>query len=383
MKNIFISLLAVAALASCTKSEIQYEQPEEIALAPIASNVTKSVAGYTDAGVFDGVFPTSIDLYVFANAQDENASGVLQSSWTSPYFSNALFSWQSGGNVGSVENNGAPNNTTATAGAYAGNPTRYWPNVKSLKFAGVSKACNVNDGTDDAAEPTIAEGNESTMTITIDAYTQDNTKVAEGANDLMWFPITEAYNKRENEIPAHMKHACSWITINIYGDDVTATYSTTVDGNTVTNTGWTLNSLNVKSLVHTASVDCGTTAEWTIADNATTSDETYYNGDTTFTKATANYESTTNNFIVIPQTPTSLDVKYTYTSDAANNLTLTETKNVPLTFGKAQDGTTDLKWLPGYHYIYNVKITATEILIDPVVVGWTNYSGNNIDKEVE
>ena len=42
MKKIFISLLAVAALAACTKSEVAYEASAEIGFAPAVKNVTKA-----------------------------------------------------------------------------------------------------------------------------------------------------------------------------------------------------------------------------------------------------------------------------------------------------------------------------------------------------
>ena len=70
MKKIIISMMAVAALAACTKSEIQYEPSGEISFAPVAKNVTKSVAGY-NGETFDGVFPTNVNLYVFANASND------------------------------------------------------------------------------------------------------------------------------------------------------------------------------------------------------------------------------------------------------------------------------------------------------------------------
>ena len=354
MKKIIISMMAVAALVACTKSDIQYETAGEISFAPIASNVTKSVAGY-DGNTFNGVFPTDIDLYVFANAQDE-IDGVLQQSWTTPYFANALFEWEAGGTEDTQTFDGK---SYATVGAYAGNPTRYWPNVKTLKFAGYSDACNVSN-----LIPTM---NDDLSALTINGYVQDNTKKAEGANDLMWFPCDgQPYSKQANEIAAQMKHACSWITINVAGDDVTA-------GN------WTLNSLVVKSLKHSGNVVCNaTTAQWT--PTGVGADEEYYNAGTTFTEEYVKYEKNANNFIVLPQQPTSLDVTYTYTSQEATSstaaITLTETKNVPLTF----NGTDH--WAPGVHYIYNVLITASEILIDPVVVDWTNYTGNTINKEV-
>ena len=346
MKKILFSVLAVAALAACTKSEVQYEPAGEIAFAPVAKNVTKSVAGY-NGETFDGVFPTNVNLYVFANASNDAGT-----AWDAPYFENAMFVYNESKDV-----------NTAVKGAYAGDPTRYWPNVKTLKFAGYSDACGVVKN---------AEMDFAANELTIPAYAQDNaTYTAEGANDLMWFPCDgQAYSKQANEIAAQMKHACSWITINVAGDDVTA-------GN------WTLNSLVVKTLIHSGSVVCdATTANWTLGTE--TADEDYYNDGTTFTKSYVKYEKNANNFIVLPQEPTDLEVKYTYTSDAANNLTLTETKSVPLKYAEVTvDGETVSKpWEPGVHYIYNVLITASEILIDPVVVEWTNYDGNEIDKTV-
>lgn len=342
MKKIIISMMAVAALAACTKSEVQYEPAGEIGFAPVAKNVTKSVAGY-NGDTFDGVFPTNVNLYVFANASNDAGT-----AWDAPYFENAKFVYNESKDV-----------NTAVKGAYAGDPTRYWPNVKTLKFAGYSDACGVVKN----AEMDFADNE-----LTIPAYTQDNdTYTAEGANDLMWFPCDgQAYSKQAEEIAAQMKHACSWITINVAGDDVTAE-------------NWTLNSLVVKTLIHSGSVVCdATTANWTLGTE--TADEDYYNAGTTFTESYVKYEKNANNFIVLPQTPTSLDVTYTYTSQEAIGttpaITLTETKNVPLTF----NGTDS--WAPGVHYIYNVLITATEILIDPVVVDWTNYDGNEIDKTV-
>ena len=339
MKKIIISMMAVAALAACTKSEVQYETAGEISFAPIASNVTKSVAGY-NGETFDGVFPTGVNLYVFANAINDAGT-----AWEDPYFENAKFVYNESKDV-----------NTAVKGAYAGDPTRYWPNVKTLKFAGYSDACGVAKN----AEMDFADNE-----LTIPTYTQDNaTYKAEGANDLMWFPCDgQAYSKQANEIAAQMKHACSWITIKVAGDDVTAD-------------NWTLNSLVVKSLKHSGNVVCNaTTAQWTLT--GVGADEEYYNAGTTFTDEYVKYEKNANNFIVLPQEPTDLEVNYTYTSDATNNLTLTETKSVSLDYDAA--GTA---WQPGVHYIYNVLITATEILIDPVVVEWTEYDGNEIDKTV-
>ena len=351
MKKILFSLVALAALAACSKSEIAYEQTGEIVLSPVTSNTTKSVAGY-NGNTFDGIFPTTIDLYVFANAQDENAQGELISSWTSPYFKNAHFVHSSKGNEGTQTH--PTLGPVATEGAYAGDPTRYWPNVKTLKFVGYSDACNVT-----SLNPTVAD---NLSTLTIAGYVQDNTMTSEGANDLMWFPVTEAYGKAEGEIPAQMKHACSWITVNVKGD-------ATTKGN------WILNSLVVTDIAHTGTATCGATAAtWDDYDNI--EDEDYYNEQTsasdfdpeegtTFTDQYVEYYKTAaNNFIVIPQVPTTLEVTYSYESDT--DIWFHETKVISLDYDGAST-----KWQSGVHYIYNLTITATEILIDPVVVTWT------------
>lgn len=361
MKKLFIALMACAAVVSCSKSDIVFDNEQsEIAFSPVAQNTTKSVAGY-NGDTFDGVFPTDIDLYVFANAVEGTYS---KDNVGSSYFQNAQFEYNSSKGVESQQ----PTTGTgiATAGAWAGNPTRYWPNVKTLVFAGYSDACGVAK---------TAKMDFGSKKLTIDSYTQDNTTYTEeGTNDLMWFPCDgTAYDKSANEIAAAMKHACSWITILVKGDNVTAANGST----------WKLDKLVVNSLVHTGKVECGaTSATWTIASDATKANEDYYapNTGTAFTTTATKYEKITNNFIVIPQTPTTLDVTYTYTSDATNNLTLTETKNVSLAFDTTRPSS---PWLSGYHYIYTITITATEILIDPYVVDWTAYTRNEIAKEVQ
>lgn len=361
--------MALAALAACTKSEVQYEPSGEISFAPVAKTLTKSVAGYdygasdthhTDGkdGQFDGVFPTGVNLYVFANASNDAVT-----AWEDPYFKNALFVHSK--TKGSQDTQTFDEESYATTGAYAGQPTRYWPNVKTLKFAGYSNACGISATNDNVTMDF------TNNVLTIQSYTQDNkTNTAEGTNDLMYFLCDgNPYSKQATEIAAQMKHACSWITINV----------AVADG--LENNGYKLNCLELAKFYHTGKVVCSTSAvTWTDLTNDKT--ETYYgpdaNGDLNSTHQP--FENVSNNFIVIPQTPVNLNVTYTYVSqdnESGADLTLTETAPVSLALA---DGTA---WQAGTHYIYNVTITATEILIDPVVVDWTNYAGNNIGKEVK
>ena len=366
MKKLLLSIFAVATLFSCSKSDVIYlEEQSEIGFSPFAQNITKSVAGY-DGDTFDGIFPTGIDLYVFANVEDDVTTDNF--NWSDTYFSNALFRHtDEKGTTDEVANPGAPEDITATEGAYAGSPNRYWPNVKSLIFAGVSKACNINSE-NNGAVPSMDFANNK---LTITDYVQDNDRyTAEGANDLMWFPYDgNSYTKQTNEVIANMKHACSWITIKVAGDAVTAN-------------NWKLNTLNVKSLIHAGTATCaaaGATWSFTNEQKDAADDEVYYSSTegTTFTTTATKYESTTNNFIVLPQEPTELEVTYTYVSDATNNISITETKSVSLDYDKA--GTA---WQSGVHYIYTITITANEILIDPYVAEWTEYDSDSALMEI-
>jgi hypothetical protein len=304
-------------------------------------------------GKFDGVFPIGVDLYVFANAADQNPDGTLAGTWNTPYFKNAKFSWTTTKDESIIDD-------VAEDGAYAGDPVRYWPNVKTLKFAGYSDACGVSK-----TAPTM---NFVDNVLTIPSYTQNNVDYAlEGKNDLMWFPSDgRAYTKQENEVVAQMKHACSWITVNVKAEGAAI--------------GWTLNSLVVDNIAHTGKAECGATvADWTNLSNY--GPEDYYNpqsatfnpqlGENLTSNSVEYYKVAANNFIVIPQTPTKLYVTYSYLSDPANNIWFTEIKPIELDYDGVANA--NAAWQSGVHYTYNLTITATEILIDPVVEKWSEF----------
>ena len=63
MKKIFFSIVALAALAACTKSEVAYEPTDEIGFSVVAGNMTKAVV--------DGeTYPEDLAMYVFAETTD-------------------------------------------------------------------------------------------------------------------------------------------------------------------------------------------------------------------------------------------------------------------------------------------------------------------------
>ena len=336
MKKFFLSIFAVVALLSCSKSDITYDNQEtQIGFSPVANNITKSVAGIGTNGNYDATFPTTLNLYVFANAQADN----LTASWPSSYFQNAKF-------IYSRLNNGV----------YEGDVARFWPNIKSLIFAGYSNACNIDDIT---ANSSVDFGKNE---ITITGYTQDNTKTDKGANDLMWFPWdTKSYTKQNTAVTANMKHACSWITVKVKSD-----------GNY---TDLKLHDLTINGLYHTGTAKCGATAAtWT--DLGSISTENLYLNNTGADLSTTEvaFENTANNMIVIPQKPTSIDVTYSFVPQTGI-AAIKETKTgLSLSIGKeiVEGVEQDKLWESGKHYIYTITITATEILIAPEVAEWTN-----------
>ena len=343
MKKIFFSLLALAAIAACSKSEVEFEEATAIRFAPVAHNITKSVAGVDTDGKHKAAFPTDQDLYIFAVAQDQNAAGTFMNTW-STYLNDAQF-------ISSRINNGV----------YEGSQAYYWPNVKPLKFAGYSEACNSA-----SLNPTM---NFTTNQLTIEGYVQNNKEnTAEGTNDLMWFPCDDhSYTKADGTVPATMKHACSWITVKIIGDGVTGE-------------NYKIHNLTINQFYHSGNATCGkTAASW--ATTGTRADEVLFNDveGVTFPKdktgETPNqakvFENVTNNMVIIPQKPTSINITYSYVPQTGVAPITEVVKDLDL---KITADPADQKnlWESGKHYVYTITITATEILINPTVAEWTD-----------
>ena len=346
MKKIFISLVAIAALAACSKSEVEYTDQAEISFAPVSKLSTK-------AAVVDTDYPDALNMYVFANAgldgNDENTT-VDRTECTDTYLVNAEFS-----------------HGTHDANVFGGTTPYYWPNVKSLWFAGVSASGNINNG----ATPAV---NFETNTISVPGYAPGTGTTTKGDNDLMYFVPVGPYSKAANagrSIPVTMKHACSWITVKVAGNTVSGAENTT----------WKVVDLKITDL-------------------ALSGDFTVTNGNVKWTEATANGEFglktdegdvaltttytdllTATNAIVIPQAPATLYVKYQYVSQPAQGtqaaIVTTEETTIPLTYNG------DAEWLPGYHYTYDLTISAEEILLTPSAALWVDYDKDSNTEGVQ
>ena len=338
MKKVLLSLAAVAAIAACSKSEVEYETPAEIGFAPVAKLSTKAAVASTD-------YPDALNMYVFANAgldgTDANTT-VEAVECTEAYLKNAEFA-----------------HGTHATNVFGGVTPYYWPNVKSLVFSGYSKSGNVSSLTPSYE----AVGN--TWVIKMNGYAPGTGTAATktnpaGNNDLMWFPTTGSYTKREAAIAVQMKHACSWVTLNLKGDAITG----------ATTDAWKIHKLEITNVAHSGNVVLGATASWTPATDK--SSLTAFN--LSEGKAlTTEYVDYTNldikDMILVPQPTQKLYVTYSFVSQkgAGTNvadIVIEETKEIPLTY------TSDNGWQPGVHYTYNITIGTKEILVEPTVMIW-------------
>ena len=335
MKKIFISLLAVAALAACTKSEVQYEPADEISFAPVTRLNTKAAVNDTD-------YPDELNMYVFANA---GVADAAITTFNEPYFANAEFAH------GSHDPN-----------VFGGVTPYYWPNVKELIFSGYSKSGNAASLN---PRPTYELTN-GVWEIKMKGYAPGTGSKTLGDNDLMWFPTTaQSYGKADmmgddKEVEVEMRHACSWVTIKIKGDATTGAANTT----------WKILDLTIADLAQSGDVVLGAQANWT--PSATTSTFDVYpsaDGKALTTDYVDYTQLSYKDLIVIPQATKTLKVKYSYVSQAGGaadgkDIVIEEEKDIPLTY----TGGTD--WQPGVHYTYNITIGTLEILIEPTVKNW-------------
>lgn len=358
MKKIFFSIVTLAALAACTKSEVAYEQPSEIGFAVVAGNMTKAAVDGT-------TFPTDLNMYIYANTTTNAAEDA-------DYFAMAEFTYLSA--YSAINTQSSDTKPVWGGGSSSSNRNPYyWPNVNKLHFAGFSKSGNVESAT--------VAYNCVDNTLSITGYTPTGDD-----NDLMWFPSTEfeqseGFGKNTTYVPVDMYHACSWITFLVKGDTVTGANNTT----------YTLTSLNITNIDNTANVVCtgsnnitSASTVWSQNEDGKTTDHaiTFASGYTgKLTQTATNVESndattTSGNVVVIPQIPGSLELTYTYTSNSSQTITEVfsiENDNAPSL--KLNEGNT-LAWEPGKHYIYTITIKANEILVAPTPVDWTDENYN-------
>ena len=322
MKKIFISLLAVAALAACTKSEVALEDPAEIGFAPVTGNITKATG-------MSGELADDQKLGIYAFWDNDGTAGTVSdfAAFNDNYLVNALFKQKTVGGV------------TAWGGAAEAYP---WPVNGALVFAGYTTPGDAVLAADKVSYDLAADK----MTFT--GYTNNEF-------DLCWFGRTaNSYNYRASgtAVPVTLSHALSWISIEVYGE-----------GSSI---GWTINSLEWKVPTAGTATCVGTSATWgnlttpATATNILTNPHTIAAGTTTDGKTTGT--KITDN-LVIPTTPVELTVNYSFMVNGVEKL---DSKTVSLKL----DDANRTNWASGVHYTYTLAFKANEILVAPSYGEW-------------
>lgn len=331
MKKIAI-ILAVAALAACTKSEVKYDAPAEIGFAPATKNITKAegMSGNLADGQKLGVWAywdnDATPGAVTVNAA-QNVNGY--NNFTDNYLVNALFA-KKGTNWG-------------------GDGVAYpWPVNGALVFAGYTTPGDAVLTTD-----TQVAYNLTSDVMTFTDYENTNEF------DLCWFGRTaSSYNHRAtgDAVPVELSHALTWVSIAVYGE-----------GTPVGN--WTITSMTLNAPAIKGTATCnGQTGKATWSDFTTKSTISILDEEHTITAGTTKDGETTGveltDDILIPTTPVQLTVNYEF---KVGTSTKTDSKTVSL---KLNDANTQA-WESGVHYTYTLVFKGNEILVAPSYGEWT------------
>lgn len=340
MKKLVLAALAIAAMAACAKSNVQLEQPGEIAFQPVAQKATKAAVVGTYYPIEEAY---NFNVWAWWGDKPANTPDAEIASFNTVYINKQTFKARDYVNWGGYDK------------------PYYWPTTGSLFFAGYSPA-NAPGGFG------YSHG-EKKFVITGYEQSDDISKTT----DLMWFHLTDkSYDRTTPSVPVQFHHALSWLSFRF---NLEQPY---------TPTDWTVTSVKLTGIEtkgnFTAEKNGTSTqqgkAEW--KDLTNTVDELLvYDkaGGYPVAYVTSDYdpladdpsvlENTKNGVLVLPQScaPSAASLVIEFKQKAPSENSVHQTKTLSL--GGESDS-----WLPGKHYIYTITFGAEEILIAPTVVDW-------------
>lgn len=363
MKKIISIVLGVAALAACTKTSVSYEQPGEIALAPVTR------ANMTKAAITGSTFPATNDMGVYAYYNASKPAATSKAAFLADLgqnLSNALYL----DNVRFMKKN----NTWAGANDQGAATPYYWPKTGSLVFAAYSPK-----GADLAYD--AASDKFSTKTN----YVQE-TDLSKTV-DLLWSPMTDK-SHANGQVTMVFYHAMSWVTVKVKA------------ANDESKSKFRVKSIALNNIINEGSFTTnGTGITWTpsAADAKTLSVFSKANSEDPYvvlsdTEA-AVLENVENGTVVIPQT-LSNDAKLTVvfsqlmpTGNWSADQTLSFVLNACNKIG--EPATALNEWKNGKHYIYTLSFNIkggegpenNEILIAPELKPWHDVTVNDINAQ--
>lgn len=352
MKKIFLAIAAVAALASCSKSEIAYEQEDaQIAISPVAANRTKAMVSGTE-------FPAE-DFMVWAYYKQIGAG-------------TGISAWQAATTLDQQTYiDEKPFEPSGTEGLWAGKIPYYWPKLGSLLFVGYYPA------TEAMADMVSYQFTSSVNKMTVAGFTPgdyqttgfvNNATGADHVEDFMYFNMTPASCDGSTvgadnsvtsgyQIDVHFRHALSWISVVLAKDASTPDEATiTVKSVTFTDVKTTGTGVVDNSPVAPATNEIA----WDTTGSAD-ADVNVWTGN----KVIGDAETLEKQPVVIPQGMAG-NLVVTYVVSSEDGSSFEETKTIAL----ADINSENPNWEPGQKYTYTITIGTTEILIDPAIVDW-------------
>ena len=354
MKKIISIVLGVAALAACTKTSVSYEQPGEIALAPVTR------ANMTKAAITGDAFPTGNDMGVYAYYNTAKTAGTAKVDFldgSALYLNDVQF----------VNRDNTAN--------WGGATPYYWPKTGSLVFAAYSPKA--------AALSYDAAGN--SFSTTGYAQATDLSKTV----DLLWSPMTAtSHDKATAAVPMKFYHAMSWITIKVKAANADSQNKFRVKSihlNKIIYKGAFVTSVDsddnniIKWTPSTEAADKETLSVF----NKATSDKSHV----VATTAAVELEDAVRGTVVIPQTlgdDATLTIVFSQVNPAGG---FTADQNLTFKLKDCKVGTTALdSWANGKHYIYTLSFNIkgegednNEILIAPELEPWKDVTVNDIN----
>ena len=335
MKKIFFSLIAVAALASCAKTEAVYmEDQAEIKIKPATALATKANV----LAAIDGTeYPVAenFDVYGYWANQPAGSSFTNQTDDVTVYL----------GKTGAVE-------FTNKGNYWGGTTTYYWPKNGSLRFAAYSPS-NVNMAHD-----------LDTDTYTVEGYIQPATTATTW--DFLVAPTSKSYTAMTaaENVSVVFEHALSWITVKVVAKDAEAAKAFDIKKVTINDV------VNVADFTAVMSGEKSMT--WELTD--TTVPYVVYEGSQAVTETATVIETTANGTVIIPQPTTTITVDYT--QNALEGTPALDNQQVTVDLVLDAE---DTPWKPGKHYVYTLVFGLDEILINPDVVDWEDVIVNEVE----
>ncbi len=352
MKKIISIVLGVAALAACTKTSVSYEQPGEIALAPVTR------ANMTKAAITGTTFPTTNDMgvYAFYNAgklKDTPKDQFLAGS--AAYLEDVKFVNRAG------------------SGNWGGETSYYWPKTGSLVFAAYSPSVAklaYDEHKDEFSATSYVQSADLSSTV-----------------DLLWSPMTaKSHDKTTAAVPMVFYHTMSWVTVQA------------VAANSDSDSQFKIKSVELNDIVNKGSFKtAGATITWTRSTLETDkqtltvfSDNKYKVVELPTTeKPVQALENNAKGTVVIPQTLNDVTLTVVFSQLMPTGAwSADQTLTFKLNECKTGDPAVALnEWENGKHYIYTLNFNIkgatgeNEILIKPTLTDWENVTANGINAQ--